>query len=247
MALVHLSRYGCAFGLATLSSPSWCDGEAKDAPAAVVAEAVAAEVTEASSDEPGPERYAGYAASLARLKLFLLKGKMAIMSKAAVTGAVGKAQALAVDGARYVAYSSDVGESMRPVLKPWMVHATYGVAVSYVAYDCGCAVRKKQLQGHPNDTLFATGAKHFVFHAAVSLAMPALVIHTAVHQSHNVFERPTFATFPRIQRFGPTVIGLGIIPFLPLVDPPAEYAIDWVFDKFWPAWRVGEEPHHKAH
>ncbi|KAJ1462523.1 hypothetical protein M885DRAFT_160519 [Pelagophyceae sp. CCMP2097] len=66
----------------------------------------------------GPHRASFEPPRLIRLKLFLLKGKMAIMSKAAVTGAVGKAQALAVDGARYVAYSSDVGESMRPATRP---------------------------------------------------------------------------------------------------------------------------------
>ena len=103
---------------------------------------------EAAPPEPehGGERYLAYSASLARLKVVLLKTKLAIakttLAKGAAlkTAAAGKAAAVktaAAEGARYVAYSSDVGESMRPVLKPWMVTATYGVAVGYVCYDAG--------------------------------------------------------------------------------------------------------------
>ena len=92
---------------------------------------------EAAPPEPehGGERYLAYSASLARLKVVLLKTKLALakttMAKGAAlkTAAAGKAAAVktaAAEGARYVAYSSDVGESMRPVLKPWMVTARAG-------------------------------------------------------------------------------------------------------------------------
>jgi hypothetical protein len=36
---------------------------------------------------------------------------------------------------RYVAYSSDVGESLRPVISPALVHATYAIAIAYCAAD----------------------------------------------------------------------------------------------------------------
>ena len=111
---------------------------------------------EAAPPEPehGGERYLAYSASLARLKVVLLKTKLALakttLAKGAAlkTAAAGKAAAVktaAAEGARYVAYSSDVGESMRPVLKPWMVTATYGVAVGYVCYDAGSDPRANRL------------------------------------------------------------------------------------------------------
>ncbi|KAJ8604589.1 hypothetical protein CTAYLR_007638 [Chrysophaeum taylorii] len=173
------------------------------------------------------ERYLGYTASLARLKLVLLRAK-----------------SVAADSIRYVAYSSDVGESMRPILKPWMVNASYGVAVAYVLADAGMEVRRKQELGFDSDTLIGTGAHRLCFHAAVSLALPAVIIHTAVHQTHHVLERPFFETMPRVHRYGPTAVGIAIIPFLPVLDPPAEFLLDAAFDKVWPKWSLGNLHHH---
>ena len=201
---------------------------------------------EAAPPEPehGGERYLAYSASLARLKVVLLKTKLALakttLAKGAAlkTAAAGKAAAVktaAAEGARYVAYSSDVGESMRPVLKPWMVNATYGIAVGYVGYDAYAEVRRKADLGHGNDVLLATCAHKLVFHAAVSLALPAVIIHSAVHRSHALFAKETFAHLPRLVKFGPSAVGLGLIPFMPLFDEPAEHVLEAAFDRVWPA------------
>ena len=84
----------------------------------------------------------------------------------------------------------------------------------------------------------------------MSLAIPAFVIHTAVHKSHALFSMDAFAAMPRAVKFGPTVVGLGLIPFMPLIDEPAEHVLEAAFDRAWPAWRVGHVPHghidHKA-
>ena len=161
---------------------------------------------------------------------------------AAAKGAAAKAAV--GDAARYVAYSSDVGESMRPVLRPWMVNATYGIAVGYVLYDAGSDVKRKMDAGHPTEVLLATGTYKLVFHGLVSLAMPAVIIHSAVHQAHDLFAREAFSKMPRVVKWGPSAVGLGLIPLMPLLDPPAEHVLEAVFDKVWPAWRVGEKPHH---
>ena len=203
-------------------------------------------------EEAGVDRYLAYSASLARLKVVLLKTKATLLKTAAVKGgalkgaAAGKAAAVktaAAEGARYVAYSSDVGESMRPVLKPWMVNATYGVAVGYVFYDAGSDVRRKQLAGHDTDVLVATGAYKLTFHAICSLAIPAVLIHTAVHKSHTLFSAEAFAAFPRVVKFGPTAVGLGLIPLMPFIDEPAEHVLDAAFDAVLPKWRIGNAPH----
>jgi hypothetical protein len=111
-------------------------------------------------------------------------------------------------------------------------------------------VRRKQLLGHDSDVLAATAAYKLTFHALVSLAIPAFVIHTAVHKSHALFSMDAFAAMPRAVKFGPTVVGLGLIPFMPLIDEPAEHVLEAAFDRAWPAWRVGHVPHghidHKA-
>lgn len=208
---------------------------------------------EVEDREEGLERYLGYTASLARLKLVMLKAKGAIATGAKLTAAKGAAatgakgaaaKAALADGARYVAYSSDVGESMRPVLKPWMVNATYGIAGAYVLYDAGCDVQKKQIAGHPTEVLVATGAYKLVFHGVVSLGLPFVIIHSAVHQAHNLFSKEVFASMPRVVKWGPSAIGLGLIPLMPLLDPPAEHVLETVFDAVWPVWRVGEPRHH---
>ena len=246
--------------------------------------------------EEGVERYLGYSAALARLKLVMLRAKTALghaartgaakgaaaggrgaataargaraakgaagafargaaarggaaaraaKTAASAAGAKGAAAKAAVgDAARYVAYSSDVGESMRPVLRPWMVNATYGVAIGYVLYDAGSDVKRKMDAGHSTEVLLATGTYKLVFHGLVSLAMPAVIIHSAVHQAHDLFAREAFSTYPRVVKWGPSAVGLGLIPLMPLLDPPAEHVLEAVFDKVWPAWRIGEKPHH---
>jgi hypothetical protein len=255
---------------------------------------------EEEDEEEGLERYLGYSAALARLKLVMLRAKTALghaartgAAKGAAAGGRGAAtaargaraakgaagafargaaargsaaaraakgvasagartaaakgaaaKAAVGDAARYVAYSSDVGESMWPVLRPWMVNATYGIAVGYVLHDAGSDVKRKMDAGHPTEVLLATGTYKLVFHGLVSLAMPAVIIHSAVHQAHDLFAREAFSKMPRVVKWGPSAVGLGLIPLMPLLDPPAEHVLEAVFDRIWPAWRIGEKPHH---
>lgn len=54
---------------------------------------------------------------------------------------------------RYVAYTSDIGESFRPVAHPWLVRGAYGVSWAYLAGDVGNegykAWRRNQRVLHP--------------------------------------------------------------------------------------------------
>merc|ERR1712230_314712 len=38
---------------------------------------------------------------------------------------------------RYVAYTSDIGESFRPVAHPWLVRGAYGISWAYILGDVG--------------------------------------------------------------------------------------------------------------
>ncbi|KAK0702038.1 mitochondrial 18 KDa protein-domain-containing protein [Lasiosphaeria miniovina] len=42
-----------------------------------------------------------------------------------------------VSAHRYVAYTSDIGESFRPVAHPWMVRGAYGISWAYILGDVG--------------------------------------------------------------------------------------------------------------
>lgn len=147
-------------------------------------------------------RYAGY---LSRAKIVLVRG--------------------ALKAKRYVAYSSDFGESLRPVLSPAMVTASYALAGAYIVGDClymgfqeyerGASVYEQQL----------TVAHALIFQGFASLLIPMQAIHTVVHGAQSYFQR-----IGRYQRWGPAVCGLGAIPLLPLIDEPIEHAVDYGFD-----------------
>jgi len=64
-----------------------------------------------------------------------------------------------------------------------------------------------------------------MFQSFGSMIFPALIIHTIVHQSEKHIFKNVKA--PSLQRWGPTSLGLGIVPFLPFIcDEPVE--------RFWP-------------
>ena len=46
-----------------------------------------------------------------------------------------------------------------------------------------------------------------------------------------------------LPRFGPTAVGLGLIPLMPFIDEPAEHVLDAAFDAALPKWRIGNAPH----
>merc|ERR1712196_501448 len=140
------------------------------------------------------------------MKMLLIKTKLAI-----------------VKGSRYIAYSSDVGESLRPVLKPWMVNLTYGIAGAYIVGDTLYAGYRKYEAGHSNEVVGATCAHTATFQVVASLAFPAVIIHTAVHQTQHLLEKPKYKDMKMLVKYGPSAIGIGIIPFLPYMDPPLEW------------------------
>jgi len=68
-------------------------------------------LTEFSSVPPSTESNVRYAAYAARFRTILLSAH------------------------RYVAYTSDIGESFRPVAHPWMVRGAYGISWAYILGD----------------------------------------------------------------------------------------------------------------
>mmetsp|Transcript_7088 Transcript_7088/g.12453 ORF Transcript_7088/g.12453 Transcript_7088/m.12453 type:complete len:216 (-) Transcript_7088:274-921(-) len=147
-------------------------------------------------------------------------------------GRLGRLAGMALaKGSRYVAYSSDVGESFRPVVDPKYVRAGYGIAIAYVATDV--ALVAKAAQERKEDVARAT-SQQLTFQVLGSLLLPSIAIHQGVHLAQK-----TFFKVGRFQKWGPVVTGLAMIPFMPvLIDEPVEHAVHYAFNELWP---VGEK------
>jgi mitochondrial fission process protein 1 len=159
---------------------------------------------------------------------------------------------------RYVAYTSDVGESFRPVAHPNMVRAAYGISWAYlvgdVSYEGYKAYQRNQailhpaaapsdipgstttqqptaLTGHiaPIDHWGTVMAQRAVFQSIASMGLPAFTIHSIVRYSGQAMKNVKNA---RIRTWGPIGLGLAAVPALPfLFDKPVEEATEWVFHK----------------
>jgi len=144
---------------------------------------------------------------------------------------------------RYIAYTSDIGEAFRPVVKPWIVSAAYGVSWLYLAGDVGFETWKAQRKGpapleavafSEHQRLALVAAKRGIFQAIASMALPAFTIHTIVKQSARLFKH---TVNPRTKSWGPTLTGLAVVPILPyLYDAPVEFATEYVFELFEDKW-----------
>ena len=153
-----------------------------------------------------------YVAYLARAKK-LLTVKAQVLTKTA-SAAV-----------RYAAYSSDVGEALRPILTPRWVNATYGLAITYVLGDVSYHGYLEQQRG--GDVTRAV-VHATTFQLLASLLIPAVLIHQVVHISHKGFTK-----LGRYTKWGPSIVGLSCIPLMPLIDHPVEHAVDKAFDSYW--------------
>lgn len=155
---------------------------------------------------------------------------------------VGYSAALA-RAVRYLAFTSDVGEALRPVARKAIVTATYGVAASYCMADV-CWETYKVSKNGKNDhgvpmTPLQMAVERSTFQLTASLIIPAVIIHSAVD-----FAKWGTKRIGRFTKWGPSIFGLAIIPLLPMyLDEPSEHAIEWLFAKYGP-W-AGEAKNHK--
>ena len=136
---------------------------------------------------------------------------------------------------RYLAFSSDVGEAFRPVVPPKVVTFSYALTWGYVFGDIGYSTFNAY-KLHPDNLAFVKdrASRATTFQLLGSVALPFMVIHTAVKQSTKVFDKYT-PNLRFCRAWGPSAVGLALIPLLPsLVDHPVEKAVDYLFDKYNP-------------
>ena len=118
---------------------------------------------------------------------------------------------------------------------------SYAVAIGYCFADVGFEAYKLHKRGYVNEKQVPMSMTQLVverstFQAVASITVPFLVIHTTVDVVKKICEKAG-----RFKKWGPSVAGLCIIPFLPLyLDEPVEHGLEWVFERYGP-WA------HKSH
>ena len=169
-----------------------------------------------SIDEFAEQFHPDYAARYARSGMIALRGAVKTF----------------LTKGRIIAYTSDIGESARPVMPSWFVNACYGLTFLYVGVAVGHHTHEAYESGASQNMVLRAFTHTATFELLASVAMPSLIIHQAVHfAQHHAHRLPKGP----IATWAPTFVGLCCIPFLPYLDPPAEKAIDAAFDYAWPA------------
>ncbi|KAK9324002.1 mitochondrial 18 KDa protein-domain-containing protein [Lipomyces orientalis] len=145
---------------------------------------------------------------------------------------------------RYVAYTSDIGESFRPVVRPAVVTAAYGISWCYVLGDVAyegykahlrerefleAKARGENLAGKEKPNWQLTVLQRGIFQSIASMGLPAFTIHSTVKYSGKAMKNVKNAT---LRSWGPVGLGLAVVPALPyLFDEPVEEAVEWVFEQ----------------
>ncbi|KAK3115999.1 hypothetical protein LTR53_004113 [Teratosphaeriaceae sp. CCFEE 6253] len=159
---------------------------------------------------------------------------------------------------RYVAYTSDIGESFRPIAHPGMVRAAYGISWAYLIGDVGYEGYKAHNRNQqvwnptpnadvpassttsalanpvtgrvaPIDHWVSVMAERAVFQSVASMGLPAFTVHSIVRYSGRALKN---TKNPKIRTWGPIGLGLAAVPALPfLFDRPVEVATEYIFHK----------------
>ena len=103
---------------------------------------------------------------------------------------------------------------------------SYAVAIGYCFADVYWEGYKHYKRGNITEhgqpmSLTQVVVERATFQAIASMAVPTFVIHTSVD-----IAKRTLRKVGRFQKWGPSIVGLSIIPLLPLyLDEPVEHAI----------------------
>jgi len=139
------------------------------------------------------------------------------------TGYTAVASSRIAAALRYTAYTSDVGESFRPIIPPKLVTFTYALSWAYVIVDVAIEGIKSYRRKLPRNEILGVVTERSIFQSLASMIFPAMIIHTQVKIFQKILKRVGL-----FQKWGPTVAGLAIVPFLPYVlDHPVESALHW--------------------
>ena len=134
---------------------------------------------------------------------------------------------------RLTAFVSEVGESIRPVsgVRSWHVNLFYLVSILYVTIDTLVRTLEEARAQNRRPQVWRVFIFMSVFHTIATMLIPAVAIHEAVHLTKAAL-RAVAAT--RAERWMPTLVGLMLIPALPLVDHPIHWLLGNALEAVWP-------------
>jgi len=128
---------------------------------------------------------------------------------------------------RYSAYVSDFGESFRPIIALRLVRFTYMISWSYVIGD----VLWEGFKAHhyrkesPKEVAEVV-VERAIFQSVASMLLPMFLIHRQVKLASVIVDKIPNVR-PKVRKWGPTVAGLALIPFLPfMLDRPVEFCLE---------------------
>lgn len=142
---------------------------------------------------------------------------------------------------RWLAYVSEVGESLRPIIPRAAVNTGYAISGAYVLAET--ALYGKRLYAEKDALMKTKTIDRGIWHTFASMAFPALAVNRTVHTSKWVFKgmighldkkesglwKTNLYHLRRpIIRFGPTLVAMSIIPF---IIHPIDDAVDYCMDK----------------
>jgi mitochondrial fission process protein 1 len=137
---------------------------------------------------------------------------------------------------RYLAFTSDFGEAMRPIVRVGIVNFSYAISFGYCLTDIGMEAYDLHHRGYKTKdhkhsmTMTQCIVERTVFQGLASIAIPFGIIHSTVSLGRKFFNK-----VGRFQKFGPSILGLSVIPILPLfLDEPIEHTIEHAFEKYGP-------------
>lgn len=154
---------------------------------------------------------------------------------------------IAMTAHRYVAYTSDIGESFRPIFPASIVKVGYGISWLYILGDVSYITYRAKLkqEGYklphnwkPWDELSAeskvltpnvapdwkmVGLERLIFQSVASMGLPAFTIHSLVKHSGKWFNKH-YPKNAMLRTWAPITIGLSVVPLLPFAfDKPIEH------------------------
>ncbi|KAG0659806.1 hypothetical protein C6P46_005009 [Rhodotorula mucilaginosa] len=130
-------------------------------------------------------------------------------------GYLARFRPVLIASSRYLAYTSDVGESFRPVVAPKTVTAAYGISWAYLIGDV--VYESWKAKGRASEMA--------PDHVSQVVGL-TIVKYTAL------FIKKQGIQNIRVRQWLPSALGLGTIPFLPfLFDEPVENLTDSTFDR----------------
>jgi fission process protein 1 len=125
------------------------------------------------------------------------------------------------------------------------VNTTYAIAGGYCIADVAYEAYKVKRRGNKSEngepmTVTQVVVERSVFQLFASIALPFAIIHTTVDVAKKVFTKMN-----KYQKWGPSIVGLSIIPLLPICcDEPVEHALEWAFSQYGP-WAHKDSKHEK--